>query len=212
MKSLRKLDKVIKDSKGRGSYLEEVSQVPEESYPIEYDLGDDDDDPDFVFVAEGDLDQIMEESDVHEALAAYQDVRRALKEQRSGRGFFGGGKGKGSGVFGKSSGKGKMQKVHLEQIKLRTRCHRCKAIGHWARECKNEDVLGRRSFRKSTVQSIHQRQVWIFGSVRGRPSQTPRAVLVETVCRRPKGRETCSRVRQCGIQGAREGIFQWHCD
>ena len=95
VKSLRKLDKVIKDSKGRGSYLEEVSQVPEESYPIEYDLGDDDDDPDFVFVAEGDLDQIIEESDVHEALAAYQDVRRALKEQRSGRGFFGGGKGKG---------------------------------------------------------------------------------------------------------------------
>jgi hypothetical protein len=188
VKSLRKLDKVIKDSKGRGSYLEEVSQVPEESYPIEYDLGDDDDDPDFVFVAEGDLDQIIEESDVHEALAAYQDVRRALKEQRSGRGFFGGGKGKGSGVFGKSSGKGKMQKVHLEQIKLRTRCHRCKAIGHWARECKNEErpwssVSGSQQSNQSTSaksgflvvsgegQVRPQEQFWLKQFVEGRKAE-----------------------------------------
>lgn len=54
------------------------------------------DDEQYLFLAEGDLDEIMDEQDVMAALAAYQDTRQALKDQRLSRGYFPGGKGKGS--------------------------------------------------------------------------------------------------------------------
>ena len=133
IKALRKLDKVVKDSRQKSSFLGEGSGELE-SYAV--DLDQDEEDGNFIYVAEGDLDEVMDEKDVMEALASYQEVRKALRDQRTSRGYFDrGNKGKGF----KGGGKGKLQKVHLEQLKLRTRCHRCKAIGHWARECKGEE-------------------------------------------------------------------------
>eukprot|EP00435_Cladocopium_sp_Y103_P050345 s671_g15.t1 len=205
VKSLRKLDKVIKDSKGKSHYLDESQVASEEHYPTEFDPGmDDDDDPDYIYVAEGDLDHVMDESDVHEALASYQDVRRALKDQQKGRGFYGNHKGKGTGAFGKSGGKGKMQRVHLEQIKLRTRCHRCKAIGHWARECEGEEkpwssVHGSQSSQSTGSKSgflvvSHenrdqpQSQFWLRQFVEGRKAQRQDAVSdVEAYKERNRG-------------------------
>ena len=37
-------------------------------------------------------------------------------------------------IAGKDKGK---RRVHVEQLKLRTRCRRCRQIGHWERECQN---------------------------------------------------------------------------
>ena len=72
--------------------------------------------------------------------------------------------GKGSGGAGrKGKGKGKQRptlsiknkdqakftrdgqmRVHVDMLKLRTKCARCGAVGHWARECKNPpDERGR---------------------------------------------------------------------
>ena len=95
-----------------------------------------DEDDNYVFLAEGDLDEVMDEQDVLQALASYHDTRQALKDQRLSRGYFPGkGKGKVDG-FQKGKNKGK-RKVHIEQLKLRTRCRRCLQVGHWERECQN---------------------------------------------------------------------------
>lgn len=130
-KAIRKLDKVIKEKGGKSHFIPEFEEVPE------YDTGDllDDEDENFVYIEEGDLNEVMEEEDVNAALASYKEVREALRNQRNGRGYFP--KGKGGHHFGKGfKGKGK-HRVHVEQLKLRTRCWRCGAIGHVSRECAN---------------------------------------------------------------------------
>ena len=119
---LRRLDRVVKD-KSKGHYATELqgdggAMAEEQS------------DDEHIYVMEGDLDEVMDEDTVMQALASYKEVRQALREQKTNRGFYPG-KGRG-GVGGKGGGK---QKIHIEQLKLRTRCNRCGAIGHWAREC-----------------------------------------------------------------------------
>ena len=49
------------------------------------------------------MNQVMEEEDVIAALASYQEIRNAMKEQQKGRGLFG----KGFLSKGKQKGKGK---------------------------------------------------------------------------------------------------------
>ena len=135
VRALRKLEKVQKDRGGK-HYVQDSAEtfVNEEDWE-EVQEGQDADQ--FVFVGEGDLDQIYEEEDLHHALATYQQVRKAIRDQKNARGhpIFKGGKsfGKGS-AFGKGGDRG-ARKVHVEQLKLRTRCARCGCVGHWAREC-----------------------------------------------------------------------------
>lgn len=138
IQALRRLDKVIKE-KSKGSYVAETEKVmaSEHNYVGESEIDAEASDGDHVFIAEGDLDVIYEEPEMLEALASYQEVRQALKDQRTNRGYF---PGKGSGGFGKGGkGKGKF-KVHREQLKLRTRCWRCQQIGHISAECTNKPV------------------------------------------------------------------------
>ena len=130
VKALRKLDKVVREKGSKSNYFNEDEEVAEnDSY-----LYEDDDDENYVYVADGDLDAVSTEEEMNAALASYREVRDALRDQRNGRGFYQKGKGHG----GKSSFKGKgKQRVHVEQLKLRTRCWRCGAIGHISRECTN---------------------------------------------------------------------------
>ena len=139
VKALRKLDKVVKE-KGKTSYLADLPEdgsdpLPQESFAVDWE----DDDENYIYLQEGDLDEVLTEEEVLSALASYQDIRRAVKDQQKGRGFYGNGKGYGKD-FGKSKskGKGKWQRVHREQLKLRSKCWKCDQVGHWSAECKNE--------------------------------------------------------------------------
>lgn len=133
VKALRKLDKVVKE-RGKGNYLMDASENDLGIFSAEGDGAweiEDDDDENYVYVQEGDLGEVMDEEDVLHALASYREIRQAMKDQRKGRGFYG----KGLGAKGKSKGSGKWQKVHTEQLKMRSRCWKCGQVGHWSKEC-----------------------------------------------------------------------------
>ena len=139
IRALRRLDKVIKEKGTKNSYATEIGGTPsqEHVYVGEQEQETKQSDGEHIFVAEGDLDVIYEEPEMLEALASYQEVRQALKDQRNSRGYF---PGKGGFSYGKGGkGKGKF-KVHREQLKLRTRCWRCQQIGHISAECTNKPV------------------------------------------------------------------------
>ena len=139
VKALRRMDKVVKEKGSRSSnYVmdsEQVSENAQGGFPEEIYVESDDE---FIYIAEGDLDGIYEEKDMLEALASYKEVRQALKEQKTSRGFF---PGRGFGIGkGTSKGKGKTR-IHKEQLKLRTRCWKCGQIGHISAECTNKVVI-----------------------------------------------------------------------
>eukprot|EP00435_Cladocopium_sp_Y103_P041502 s1054_g11.t1 len=141
--ALRKLDKVVKD-KPKSHYWTGDSQSgpEEEQWEDPYELIAKEEDDNVIYLQEGDLDDVLEEADALAALASYQEVRRAVRDQQKGRGYYKGfGKGKGLGGFSDGKGKGRWKRVHQEQVKLRTRCWRCDQIGHMSKECKNEPKI-----------------------------------------------------------------------
>ena len=150
--ALHRLDKVVRD-KAKSSFQVEGTYLTEDAMGDHYNGEEiyytipDEDDENFVYIAEGDLDHVLEESEVMEALASYQEVRQQLKDQRLNRGYFPG-KGKGKPNYpakGKDKGGGK-RKIHIEQLKLRTRCRRCGQVGHWEKECQTKPKDDNRAF------------------------------------------------------------------
>lgn len=154
VKAFRKLEKVQKDKPAAKTYA--MEEAGEEGFLDEESEGNSDE---YIYVGEGDLNEVLEESEVQEALNTYQQVRRAIKDQRVSRGYYpskGGGRSSSSSPQRRPTGAGgkgglpwaprdpKSQRVHIDTIKLRTRCARCGCIGHWAKECTNEpDARGR---------------------------------------------------------------------
>ena len=166
VRALRKLEKVHKD-KGQKAFVAEESAGEGSEAFAALDVESDHDIENYVYMLEGDMDQIFEEQGLQEALATYQQVRKALRDQKNSRGWNkGGGKGvkgyPGNKVaFGGSGNRGGLHfnqgsKVHIESLKLRTRCARCGVVGHWAKECSNapdEFARSRSSAAASTVKS-----------------------------------------------------------
>jgi len=194
VKAIRKLEKVQKEKGGSRNFVTE-----EESY-AEFEEQDEDSE-DYVYVGERDLEEILDEEEVQEALASYQRVRKAIKDQRTSRGYYdsrssgGRGKGSGSGKGGKlsfSMGSGRIQfkgggqghgaKVHIDMLKLRTRCAKCGIIGHWAKECPNEpdararqrqeSMSGKTGFCEMGVSEEKGRAVHLFESFDSRQPLT----------------------------------------
>ena len=89
--------------------------------------------------------RIYDESEVQMVLATYQEVRKAIQGRQKGRQYYNPQKGKGKerGSPWQDFVKDK-KRIHIEQLKLRTRCAKCGNVGHWAKECKNsEDSRGK---------------------------------------------------------------------
>ncbi|OLQ14984.1 hypothetical protein AK812_SmicGene847 [Symbiodinium microadriaticum] len=170
VRGLRRLDKGVHETKRRNTaYIleedpdedppqpdDEIQETFVGAQPSEFEENDSDDD--YVYIGEGEMQEIYDEEHVQEALATYQDVRRSIREQKNSRGFYPRGRGrsseKGSSKgFGRKGSAGKPTlglkgkdpvrftkggtKIHVDMLKLRTRCARCGAIGHWAKECQN---------------------------------------------------------------------------
>eukprot|EP00435_Cladocopium_sp_Y103_P068720 s282_g32.t1 len=105
------------------------------------DIRDDDEESDFAdaekFLADhagadnDDDDEASDESEVREILAAtWQKRRKSLSKLQKARRFHEAGQTRRS------------FRVEVEELKKRTRCHRCRQVGHWSRECKNPAVKG----------------------------------------------------------------------
>eukprot|EP00435_Cladocopium_sp_Y103_P031408 s420_g7.t4 len=146
VKALRKLDKVHKDRSTKGYLMEDAEGLETAETYVVGENETDHEIENYVYVNEGDMDQIFEEQGLQEALATYQQVRKAIRDQKNARGW-----GKGSGKnfspgrisFGGGANRGGFQfnqgsRVHIESLKLRTRCARCGVVGHWAKECTSQ--------------------------------------------------------------------------
>ena len=59
----------------------------------------------------------------------YRAIREDLNVAQKSRGFFGPRR----SASGRDQGP-RMKRSNIQQLKLRTRCARCRKLGHWARE------------------------------------------------------------------------------
>ena len=151
---LRKLDKVMPEhrTKGAATFLLDDAEMPEEAFDL---AGDETDDGEqYIFIEEDEAEKIFEESEVQVALATYQEIRKAINANQKNRQFYGGkGRGGGRGPSWFKPGLQGKRKIHIEELKLRTRCGRCGLVGHWARECTNQPDARCKQFAAATSKS-----------------------------------------------------------
>ncbi|CAE7801864.1 rluD [Symbiodinium sp. CCMP2592] len=91
------------------------------------DGGEDDENEVFQVVADSFQNQEQyDDEEVLDVLETYQDIRRKLQQKKMGRGY----KQPSSSWSLTGTVKGR-----LEQLKSKTKCHICKQVGHWKKEC-----------------------------------------------------------------------------
>ena len=81
-------------------------------------------------VEDDELPQILLQARPAYRQPGYRAFREELNASQKARGFFANRRGAG----GREQGP-RMKRSSITQLKLRTRCARCRKIGHWAREC-----------------------------------------------------------------------------
>ena len=135
---LRRLEKVV-PKKSSGAFVQMEGDDDADPSPLAetfvQENEDASEDDQYILVEEGDLNRIYEEEEAQLALATYQEVRKALGAQQKGRQYYGGGRSGTRGPSGKGKGRGdgvSRRRIHIEELKLRTRCGRCGLVGHWA--------------------------------------------------------------------------------
>ena len=110
-----------------------------------------------VFYITDDGQEAIEENEVPQILLqarpafrhpGYRAIREDLNVAQTSRGFFGR---RGASVRDQGP---RMKRSSIQQLKLRTRCARCRKLGHWARECpegnrgqRNDERYDRRAMR-----------------------------------------------------------------
>ncbi len=97
-----------------------------------------------------------EEEDAVEAFEAYAQVRRKTLEQKKSRGFI-----NRSEDAAKWRLRGTVQ-GKLEMIKSRARCHRCKQLGHWKKECPNRAKSSGQSSSDSKKPEVHSAEALVM--------------------------------------------------
>ena len=112
-----------KKSFGAGIVVNEDEDPPSDTDPLTDEIE--------AFLAEHetaepqDAEEVYDEQEVAEALAvSWRDKRKEItKLQRSRK-------------FGAVGDLKKSYRVEIEELKKRTRCHKCQQVGHWSRECR----------------------------------------------------------------------------
>ena len=87
--------------------------------------------------------EAYEEDEVREILAVtWQERRKTLNRLQKARKF-------------QEAGQVRRQfRVEVEELKKKTRCHKCLQTGHWARECRNPSVKGQGKGSKGSASSL----------------------------------------------------------
>ena len=146
-------------------------EIEYEDYLFEdlLDFGDLSDEPHMIFT--GEVPTVMDEDEALEIVSNYlEETLYEVRDRMKGKGH--GKKGKGKGKFGarnhtfgtspqlgggrggyletrgfdrpwqQKGGKKGSSRASLSEIKSKTRCHQCKQIGHWSRECPQRKKFG----------------------------------------------------------------------
>ena len=99
------------------------------------------------------------------------------------------------GIQFKGGGQGRGARVHIDMLKLRTRCAKCGVIGHWAKECTNEpdarakqrqeSMSGKTGFCEMGFSEEKGRTMHLFESFDSRQPLTLGSFLHRSVLRSP---------------------------
>ena len=76
-----------------------------------------------------------EEEEAIDVFETYRDIKRKVQDKKTSRGFKGSAKGQSKGQMGSAWQLQGSIKGRIDIIKSKTRCHVCKQLGHWRREC-----------------------------------------------------------------------------